>query len=59
MGEETSLADVLRVVPPEDIKYRGAVSFEVKPEENQLPEEVLYTAKQVLTEAFIRTLERI
>ncbi|MHA1742064.1 MAG: AAA family ATPase [Candidatus Thorarchaeota archaeon] len=24
MGEETSLADVLRVVPPEDIKYRGA-----------------------------------
>jgi len=42
-----------------DIKYGEAVSFEVKPEENQLPEEVFYTAKQVLTEAFIKILEKI
>ena len=39
------------------MKYRGAISFEVKPEENQNPLEVLNTAKSVLMRAFQLFLE--
>jgi len=55
INDEHDVARLLRVLL--DIGYRGAVSFEVKPEEGQLPMEVVYTAKSVLERAFQIVLE--
>ena len=55
INDERDVARLLRVLL--DIGYTGAVSFEVKPEEGQLPMEVVYTAKSVLERAFQIVLE--
>ena len=44
--------DLLKVLS--EINYEGAVSFEVKPEENQLPLEVINSAKGVLYTAYAK-----
>jgi len=50
LNTEKEVAKLLAVL--HDIGYRGAISFEIKPEENQTPREVLATAKAVLLHAF-------
>jgi len=55
LNDERDVAKLLEVL--HDIKYRGAISFEVKPEEGQHPMEVVYTAKAVLLRAFQIFLE--
>ncbi|RLG85090.1 MAG: hypothetical protein DRO18_06320, partial [Thermoprotei archaeon] len=55
INNEYDVAKLLSVL--HDIKYRGAVSFEVKPEEGQNPLEVVSAAKAVLLRAFQIFLE--
>ena len=55
VNDEKDVAELLRVL--HDIGYRGATSFEVKPEEGQLPMEVVYTAESVLVRAYQIFLE--
>ena len=55
LNTEKEVAKLLSVL--HKIKYRGAVSFEVKPEENQSPLEILNTAKSVLMRAYQLFLE--
>ncbi len=50
LNTEREVAKLLAVL--NDIGYRGAISFEVKPEADQTPLEVLATAKAVLLHAF-------
>ncbi len=50
LNTEKEVAKLLAVL--NDIGYRGAISFEVKPEADQTPLEVLATAKAVLLHAF-------
>lgn len=50
INTEKDVVELLSVLY--DIKYKGAVSFEVKPEEGQHPLEVIHTAKSVLIRAF-------
>ncbi len=57
LNTEKDVAKLLAVL--HDIGYRGAVSFEVKPEEGQNPFEVVYTAKAVLLRAYQLYLESI
>ncbi len=55
LNTEKDVAKLLEVL--HDIKYRGAVSFEVKPEEGQHPLEVVNAAKGVLIRAYEIFLE--
>lgn len=55
LNDERDVARLLKVLY--DINYRGAVSFEVKPEEGQDPREVVATAKSVLVRAYQILLE--
>lgn len=55
LNTEKDVAKLITVL--HDIKYKGVVSFEVKPEENQHPLEVLNTAKSVLIRAYQLFLE--
>ncbi len=57
INTEKEVAELLTVL--HDIKYSGAVSFEVKPEEGQLPMEVVNAAKAVLIRAYQIFLEGI
>lgn len=57
INTEKELAELLKVL--HDIKYSGAVSFEVKPEEGQHPMEVVNTAKAVLIRAYQLFLDGI
>ncbi|MEL9940540.1 MAG: TIM barrel protein [Ignisphaera sp.] len=50
LNTEQDVAKLLTVLS--DIGYRGAISFEVRPEEGQHPMEVVHTAKSVLLRAF-------
>jgi len=50
INTEKDVADLLKVL--HDIGYKGATSFEIKPEEGQLPLEVIYTAEAVLIKAY-------
>ncbi|MDK6028640.1 TIM barrel protein [Ignisphaera sp. 4213-co] len=50
LNTEYDVAKLLTVLS--DIKYRGAISFEVRPEEGQHPLEVVNSAKSVLLRAF-------
>ncbi len=50
LNTEKEVAKLLAVL--NDIGYRGAISFEVKPEADQTPQEVLATAETVLLRAF-------
>ena len=50
LNTEREVAKLLSVL--HDIGYRGAISFEVKPEEGQTPQEVLATAEAVLLRAY-------
>jgi sugar phosphate isomerase/epimerase len=40
------------------INYRGALSFEVKPEEGQHPQEAINVSKGILVTAFLKYLEK-
>ncbi len=55
LNTEKEVARLLAVL--HDIKYKGAVSFEVKPEADQHPLEVLNAAKSVLVRAYQLFLE--
>jgi len=55
INTEKDVAELLQVL--HDMKYRGAVSFEVKPEEGQHPLEVVNAAKAVLLRAYQIFLE--
>ena len=55
LNTEKEVARLLAVL--HDIKYKGAVSFEVKPEGDQQPLEVLHAAKSVLVRAYQLFLE--
>ena len=55
VNDERDVASLLSVL--DDVSYRGAVSFEVKPEEGQLSEEVIASSKSVLVRAFQLFLE--
>lgn len=55
LNTEKDVAKLLEVL--HDINYRGAVSFEVKPEEGQHPLEVVNAAKGVLIRAYEIFLE--
>ncbi len=55
LNTEKEVAKLLEVL--HDIKYRGAVSFEIKPEQGQEPLEVLHAAKSVLIRAYQLFLE--
>ncbi len=55
LNTERELAKLLAVL--HDIGYRGAVSFEIKPEGEQSPFEILNAAKGVLLRAFQLLLE--
>lgn len=55
INTEKDVAELLQVL--HDIKYRGAVSFEVKPEQEQHPLEVVNSAKGVLLRAYEIFLE--
>ena len=57
LNTEHDVAKLLEVL--RDIGYRGAISFEIKPEGDQSPYEVLNAAKGVLLRAFQLVLERI
>lgn len=50
VNDEEDVAELLVVLM--DIGYKGAVGFEVKPEEGQSPLEVVHSAKSVLYTAF-------
>jgi len=50
VNDERDVAKLLAVLS--DMKYRGAISFEVKPEEGQEPLEVINAAKSVLVRAY-------
>ncbi len=50
INDERDVAALLSVL--DDVSYRGAISFEVKPEEGQLSEEVIASSKSVLIRAF-------
>lgn len=56
INDEEDVAQLLEVLY--DISYRGAISFEVKPEEGQDPREVVATAKSVLVRAYQIFMER-
>jgi hydroxypyruvate isomerase len=55
LNTEDDIAKLLTVLS--DVGYRGAISFEVRPEEGQHPLEVVNTAKGVLLRAFQLFLE--
>jgi sugar phosphate isomerase/epimerase len=55
LNTEKDVAKLLEVL--HSIKYRGAISFEVRPEEGQNPLEVLNSSKGVLLRAFQLFLE--
>ncbi len=55
LNTEKEVAELLQVL--HDIKYNGAVSFEIKPEEDQHPLEVINSAKGVLLRAYEMFLE--
>ncbi len=55
LNSERDVADLIRVL--HEIRYSGAVSFEVKPEDGQNPLEVIATAKSVLVRAYQIFLE--
>ncbi len=55
INTEEDVAKLLQVL--HDIKYRGAVSFEVKPEDGQNPLEVINVAKSILMRAYQIFLE--
>jgi len=55
LNTEDDVAKLLTVLS--DVGYRGAISFEVRPEEGQHPLEVINTAKGVLLRAFQLFLE--
>ncbi len=55
INDERDVAKLLEVLI--DMGYRGAVSFEVKPEEGQEPMEVVHAAKSVLMRAYQIYLE--
>lgn len=55
INTEYDVAKLLEVLS--DIGYKGAVSFEVKPEEGQHPLEVVHAAKSVLVRAYQIFLE--
>ncbi len=57
INTEKEVAELLKVL--HDIKYSGAVSFEVKPEEGQLPLEVVSAAKAVLIRAYQAVVENL
>lgn len=57
LNDENDIAKLLEVL--HDIKYKGAMSFEVKPEEGQTPMEVIHTAKSVLIRSFQMYLEEV
>ncbi len=50
INDEKDVVKLLEVLI--ESRYRGAISFEVKPEENQTPQEVVSTAKSVLVRAY-------
>ncbi|NPA96377.1 MAG: sugar phosphate isomerase/epimerase [Crenarchaeota archaeon] len=50
LNSEIEVAKLLAVL--HDIGYRGAISFEIKPEEGQTPREALASAKAALLHAF-------
>lgn len=56
INDESDVARLLEILY--DIGYKGAISFEVRPEEGQDPREVLATAKSVLVRAYQIFLER-
>ncbi|MBS7641649.1 MAG: TIM barrel protein [Candidatus Bathyarchaeia archaeon] len=56
INDERDVARLLEILY--DIEYKGAISFEVRPEEGQDPREVLATAKSVLVRAYQIFLER-
>ena len=55
VNDERDVAALLSVL--HDVSYRGAISFEVKPEEGQLSEEVIASSKAILVRAFQLFLE--
>jgi len=57
VNAEREVAELLKVL--HDIRYSGAVSFEVKPEEGQLPLEVVSAAKAVLVRAYQMVIENL
>lgn len=55
VNSEREIVSLLRVL--EEIGYKGAISFEVKPEDGQLTGEVLHSSKSTLIRAFQLYLE--
>lgn len=56
INDERDVARLLEVLY--DIGYKGAISFEVRPEEGQDPREVVATAKSVLVRAYQIFMEK-
>lgn len=57
INTEKDVSNLLKVLY--EIKYRGAISFEIKPEENQNPLEILASARGVLLRAYQLFLEEL
>lgn len=56
INDVDSVVELLEVL--NKINYRGALSFEVKPEEGQHPQEAINVSKGVLVTAFLKYLEK-
>lgn len=56
INDTESVVELLEVL--NNINYRGALSFEVKPEEGQHPQEAINVSKGVLVTAFLKYLEK-
>ncbi|MGB9895240.1 MAG: sugar phosphate isomerase/epimerase family protein [Thermoproteota archaeon] len=56
INDVESVVELLEVL--NKINYRGALSFEVKPEEGQHPQEAINVSKGVLVTAFLKYLEK-
>ena len=57
INTEKDVMELLTVL--HDIKYKGAIGFEIKPEEGQHPLEVIHTTKSVLMRAFQMYLDSL
>ena len=56
INDVNNVVELLEVL--NKINYRGALSFEVKPEEGQHPQEAINVSKGVLVTAFLKYLEK-
>ncbi|MEM0003098.1 MAG: sugar phosphate isomerase/epimerase family protein [Thermoproteota archaeon] len=56
LNDINNVVELLEVL--NKINYRGAISFEVKPEEGQHPQEAINVSKGVLITAFLKYLEK-